>query len=659
MNEKMNGKIDLISKDKISKKAGILTSNLPLKKFNKKMKKKEIERKKRKKDNTYIYYERDHQGDELPYEKMGRSFNLVEDLSNTFTLPIKTRDGQVRLKREKNTGKKVSIEPEIIKAKNETKDIEIKDKKEKDIKEKDIKEKLASIAQIIIENPEENIGQLKILYNMTICNTISIQRLGLLTQLAVYRDIIPGYSIRPLTEIEKASSVSKEIKKRRLFEELLVSNYHEYVSLLSRTIKAGYKFPKKSPQQFLSDISFSCICYLLLSAPHFNYRDMLLDIISTKLTHKKTDVSFNECKKTIEELFKNDKEGEISLEIVKKLTNAMKKKNYNINDKVLNIFLKLEFLSQSNIPSEKKINNPRKRKHEKQFMSKKMRKLEKEKKEIENEMDSIKRNNQEKAKIQGKILKLIFTTYFQILRNGLINHIYASLEGLEKFSHLINVDFFEDLLKLLKELLENTFSVNLNISIKNNTKGGLLCIVVAFKLLSQQAQMKETINLDLSAFIFYLYSIMIPMSLNSYIEADIVYKSKKQDDNISNNDNSFTKLSEIEILEECFDYIFFQDKNLNLLRAAAFIKRLFTVLLGFPEKSVIKSLNLIQKLIKKHPKLNYFLSSNEKHGEGIYNGEIDNPDLSNPYLSTCWELILLKKHYSPTISNIVDTLFHC
>ncbi|QSL64747.1 hypothetical protein MERGE_002049 [Pneumocystis wakefieldiae] len=617
-----------------------------------------------------MYKKEEDWEDELPLEKMRRSFDMAEDLSATFTLPIKTRDGQVCLKRKKNTGKTAPVEQEnTIKAENKAKDAEIKNPKKSDIKEK-----LASIAQKIIENPEENIGQLKTLYDMTLCSTIYIQRLGLLTQLVVYRDIIPGYSIRPLTEIEKASSVSKEIKKRRLFEESLVSNYYTYVSLLSKTIKDGYKFPKGSLHQFLSNISFSCVCYLLLSVPHFNYRDILLDIISTKLTHKKTDVSFNECKKTIEELFKNDKEGEISLEIVKRLTNSMKKRNYDINDTILNVFLELKFLSQSNTTYEKEVSNSHKRKHEKQFMSKKMRKLDKgRKEEIENEIDSIKRNNQQKARIQGKILKLIFTTYFQILRNGLTNHIYASLKGLEKFSHLISIDFFEDLLKSLKELLENTFSVNLDISTKNNTKGGLLCIAVAFKLLSQQgkqnifsyilltieAQMKETINLDLSAFIFYLYSIMIPMSLNSYIEADIIYKSKKQDDIISNSNNSFTRLSEIEILEECFDHIFFQDKNLNLLRAAAFIKRLFTVLLGFPEKSAIKSLNLIQKLIKKHPKLNCFLNSNEEYGEGVYNGEIDNPDLSNPYLSTCWELILLKKHYSPTISNIAGKLFHC
>lgn len=214
-------------RDRISKKAGDLAPNGPSMRVSKKMMK--IHRKKIKK----MYKKEEDWEDELPLEKMRRSFDMAEDLSATFTLPIKTRDGQVCLKRKKNTGKTAPVEQEnTIKAENKAKDAEIKNPKKSDIKEK-----LASIAQKIIENPEENIGQLKTLYDMTLCSTIYIQRLGLLTQLVVYRDIIPGYSIRPLTEIEKASSVSKEIKKRRLFEESLVSNYYTYVSLLSKTIK--------------------------------------------------------------------------------------------------------------------------------------------------------------------------------------------------------------------------------------------------------------------------------------------------------------------------------------------------------------------------------------------------------------------------------------
>ncbi|CCJ30618.1 unnamed protein product [Pneumocystis jirovecii] len=252
------------------------------------------------------------QNTESIYERIPRQFNSEKNTPNTFTLPIKTKDGRICLKETQNVEKEELAKPsnEVLREySNKTVQTETKETS------KDIRETLASIAQKIIENPEENIKQLKALREITLNQTASIQRLGLLTQLAVYKDIIPGYSIRPLTDTEKASRMSKETKERRSFEESLVFNYYAYICLLSETIKIGQKSPKNSTQQFLSQISFSCVCHLLLSIPHFNYRDTLLEIISTKLTQKTPDASFIECKETIEKLFENDKEGRISFEI--------------------------------------------------------------------------------------------------------------------------------------------------------------------------------------------------------------------------------------------------------------------------------------------------------------------------------------------------------
>jgi nucleolar complex protein 3 len=51
--------------------------------------------------------------------------------------------------------------------------------------------------------------------------------------LAIYKDIIPGYRIRPLTEEEQNSKVTKEVKKLRGFEQSLVANYQAYVENLA------------------------------------------------------------------------------------------------------------------------------------------------------------------------------------------------------------------------------------------------------------------------------------------------------------------------------------------------------------------------------------------------------------------------------------------
>lgn len=61
-----------------------------------------------------------------------------------------------------------------------------------------------------------------------------VQKLALATQLAVYKDVIPGYRIRPLTSEEQKAKVTKEVKKLRGFEQSLVSNYQTYVENLAK-----------------------------------------------------------------------------------------------------------------------------------------------------------------------------------------------------------------------------------------------------------------------------------------------------------------------------------------------------------------------------------------------------------------------------------------
>ena len=69
------------------------------------------------------------------------------------------------------------------------------------------------------------------MYESTESSRIKSYVLG--TQLAVYKDIIPGYRIRSLTEEEKQIKVSREIKKLRSFEHSLIANYQKFVAKLA------------------------------------------------------------------------------------------------------------------------------------------------------------------------------------------------------------------------------------------------------------------------------------------------------------------------------------------------------------------------------------------------------------------------------------------
>ena len=61
--------------------------------------------------------------------------------------------------------------------------------------------------------------------------SVQVARLAMLSLAAVFKDILPGYRIRPPTDKELSMAVSKEVKKLRDHESALLRAYQ--VSFLS------------------------------------------------------------------------------------------------------------------------------------------------------------------------------------------------------------------------------------------------------------------------------------------------------------------------------------------------------------------------------------------------------------------------------------------
>lgn len=72
-----------------------------------------------------------------------------------------------------------------------------------------------------------------------ISNDIAIRKLAILSQLAVFKDIIPGYRIRPLTDKEKSEKVSQMVARTRDWEQGLVVVYQSYLQSLEAELKGG------------------------------------------------------------------------------------------------------------------------------------------------------------------------------------------------------------------------------------------------------------------------------------------------------------------------------------------------------------------------------------------------------------------------------------
>lgn len=72
----------------------------------------------------------------------------------------------------------------------------------------------------------------------TIENDPLIRQLAIVSQLAVFKDIIPGYRIRSLTDAEKAEKVSQVVARTREWEQGLVSVYQTYLRGLETEVKS-------------------------------------------------------------------------------------------------------------------------------------------------------------------------------------------------------------------------------------------------------------------------------------------------------------------------------------------------------------------------------------------------------------------------------------
>ncbi|KAJ8107877.1 hypothetical protein OPT61_g8565 [Boeremia exigua] len=206
------------------------------------------------------------------------------------------------------------------------------------------KEELARIASLVNEDPEEHIGALKTLAAIAESENNTVRKLALATSVTIFKDLIPGYRIRPIAEEAMGEKVSREVKKLRQFEQKLVSGYETYVKLLAALCKSSGSSDEQKAG--LATVAISCACNLLTAVPHFNFRSELLKIMVGKLSTRRVDADFVRCREAVEKLFAEDEDGNVSLEAVTLLTKMMKAKHYNFDESVLNTFLHLRLLTE-------------------------------------------------------------------------------------------------------------------------------------------------------------------------------------------------------------------------------------------------------------------------------------------------------------------------
>ncbi|KAK6517956.1 hypothetical protein TWF506_005125 [Arthrobotrys conoides] len=620
--------------------------------------------------------------EEQDYERLARRRQKKGDKPESQRLPIKTPEGRILAVEATEPERQ---EPEIDDEDKDLEDEELPEEASDDEMEEveppkpkkserqrivEVKEELATMASSINEEPEENYHLLRKLQDLFDSESnITIKKLTLITQATIFRDIIPGYRIRPLTAEEQTTKVASDVRKLRNFEQSLVSSYKAYIDTLGKVARhIGNQ---------LCTVAISCTCTLVDTVPHFNFRQELLKILVERLSVRVVDEAFVKCRGTLEEFFRQDESGTGSLEAVRMIIKMLKAKDYQVDESVLNTFLSLRLLAELNVKaSYDTIDQPgqKMKKKDRLPFTKKEKKAYKEKKIVDAQMKEAEAvvEHEERERNQSETLKAVFLTYFRILKEKKPTLMGATLEGLAKFAHLINVEFFSDILAALRELVEDaqtdadaeeeTSDEEAAQSLqreRNLRREALLCIVSAFSLLADQAnEAKGLVNIDLSFFTTYLYSVLLLLSLSPTIELSsksLHLADPSSSEPVEIPSSKVNKATEIEMLLRSLDVVFFKAPRgtgeISSARVAAFTKRLSIAALQLPEKSCIALLTSLQNLGKKHSrKVHPLFVSDDMVGDGTYDPFIDTPELSNALAgSAVFEHALLANHYSPKI----------
>ncbi|KAK2148093.1 hypothetical protein LSH36_516g00022, partial [Paralvinella palmiformis] len=343
----------------------------------------------------------------------------------------------------------------------------------------------------------------------------------------------------------------------------------------------------------LRELAVRCLCELLITHPHFNYRTNIITVVIPFITHRSNKLSDLVCG-YVKRLFREDKSGEVTLEVVRLIGRIIKSKHFEVKPKVLQLFLSLKIKEVNK--GDKEVENKAARREKLKKMSKRERKRYKQMKELERELGdaSAEEKRKHKLKLNTEIVSLIFLTYFRILKTARQSILLSSvLEGLAKFAHLINLDFFDDLFAVLNDLVNSgdlTYRESLH------------CVQTAFTILSGQG---AALNIDPMNFYRHLYCTLFQLHAG-----------------VSSED--------MLIALKCMDVMI--NKRRKQLES----------------HGIIGALAMVRGFMQFYPKTDLLLDT-DYQGSGTFLPNLEEPEHCNAHNTALYELHFLQRHYHPMV----------
>ncbi|OQR88639.1 nucleolar complex protein 3, partial [Thraustotheca clavata] len=327
------------------------------------------------------------------------------------------------------------------------------------------KEEMAVLCEAILESPEDGLKKSKDhpegwskfqqLHAMCEDTDLTLCKLAMLSELSVLLDILPDYRIRISNDSDGPQK--KKVKEMKEFEGSMLNQYQKYLKFLSTTatarlLKLNPNQQTRTPAQVvafeLAETAVKCLAELLKVKYSFNFNLNLIMAVVPFADSPFLNIQRPTCE-AFEVVFKADKTGVAPLEIVKQISNYVKKRHHRVSERMIKTLLAmpLDVTMEAGEIARKMAKSSRK----------KRRRLQQEGDTIATGLKEAEAvvDKSERDKTQADILHELVLIYFRILKNSTYSPAMpAVLEGLTKFAYLINLDIMIDLMKVLKTLLK-------------------------------------------------------------------------------------------------------------------------------------------------------------------------------------------------------------
>ncbi|ULT86550.1 hypothetical protein L3Y34_006328 [Caenorhabditis briggsae] len=592
----------------------------------------------------------DEDEDEDDVETKKRKFAGQLEEGHEELLPIKLKDGTlIRPTREKEVEEQEEEEKSDIDEGEEDEphkeDFSHLSASELITKRRELlqefKDTIASHANMLLANPQVNIVRLRDLYNL--CNGEKVhslvrepvQKLAMASTLQVLLDIVPGYAIREQTAEEKSQKQKKETRNLVNFEESLLRYHLKYLQLcekLSNKLVGKDRHNDENTFTFkMGILSVKALARIVISAPHFNYSTNIISSL-VRLSLAKNETVVKEVCDAIRTVFKEDLHLKITLFTSRSISTLVTKRKGRVSPELLKTLLSMNITEVANedkksgkdalIAKKYQIKKERASKTAKKY-KKQLARLEADLLEVEAEESLTK-----KMKHATEAMKFAFQTYFSVLKrmpsSALLEPV---LEGLSKFAHLLSIEFYEDIVSTMENMVQNENLKPLD---------QLHCINTVFVILSGDGQL---LNIDPSKFYRLAYRV-----LNHF-------PFEKRPEQRKNQIVMAAKTLETMLVT--------RRKAVPLSRVAAFVKRLLsiaTVLDDFPALCIV---SLVRSLFIAHPKLSSMIEDEEGGAPGVFRQDIDDPDVANALASDVRdELSMLARRRNVELSRFANNILY-